>query len=136
MTRILVTGSRTWKSKWLLEQMIDFELDKLGEEGGVTIVHGGAHGADSIAGAIARERGYTEEVHPADWETHGKKAGFLRNTEMIKLGADCVIAAIVDNSRGATMTLEMAKKLNMRWRSTEQSQAEHDSFVKAHEGVN
>lgn len=58
----------------------------------ITIVHGGARGADTIAGLVANSDGMNVEVHPADWERYGKSAGPRRNAEMAALGADFCLA--------------------------------------------
>ncbi|GAA4923778.1 DUF2493 domain-containing protein [Nesterenkonia rhizosphaerae] len=92
MTRILITGSREFNDRLLMEQAIATILDLLETEE-ATIVHGGARGADRIAGRIAQDySALIEEVHPADWDTHGKQAGLIRNCAMIKPGADVCLA--------------------------------------------
>ncbi len=40
-------------------------------------------GADSLGGKWARENGVVEKVYKADWGTHGKAAGVIRNQEML-----------------------------------------------------
>lgn len=40
------------------------------------------------------------EAHPADWKTHGKKAGVVRNRAMVEFGADLVCAFPVGPSVG------------------------------------
>ncbi|MGH3753443.1 MAG: SLOG family protein [Pseudonocardiaceae bacterium] len=72
------------------------------------VVHGGARGADRLAGDIARGWGWTPEPHPADWARHGRSAGFRRNAEMVTLGADVCLAFILDASRGASHTAHLA----------------------------
>lgn len=49
------------------------------------LIHGGAAGADDLGGAWAASFGgvIKVDVYPADWQRHGKKAGFLRNLEMV-----------------------------------------------------
>jgi hypothetical protein len=61
------------------------------------LVTGGATGVDTLAGDWAtgvflREGRPQLEVHPADWDTHGKSAGPIRNQEMAALGADLCVA--------------------------------------------
>jgi len=95
--RILVTGSRTWTDN----AVIRAALTPL-RAPGVVLVHGHARGADRIAASIWRSWGLPTEAHPADWDTHGRAAGLLRNRHMVTLGADICLAFIRDQSPGAT----------------------------------
>ena len=60
----------------------------------ITIVEGGAKGADKLGERYARERGYSLVVKPADWSKGGtlkypeydKSAGPRRNEEMAEMG--------------------------------------------------
>lgn len=118
--RILITGSRTWDAA----DVIHDELDMCSNEARnlqqpVTVVHGGARGVDRIAGTWARERAasgwpVTEEIHPADWDNLGKRAGMVRNQTMVNLGADFCLAFIRDNSPGATACARMAETAGIR----------------------
>ena len=67
-------------------------------------------GADTMAGQWAGVQFLQEEVHPADWDKYGKRAGFVRNAEMVALGADICVAFIKNNSKGATMCADLAEK--------------------------
>jgi predicted Rossmann-fold nucleotide-binding protein len=58
----------------------------------VIIVHGAARGADSLAALWALERGVHAAAVPARWETYDKSAGRLRNSAMLALRPDMVIA--------------------------------------------
>ncbi|HEY5420935.1 MAG TPA: SLOG family protein [Marmoricola sp.] len=101
--RILVTGSRNWLDRDLLNQTLDGIIDEfvtidrqrfLTE--GVTLVSGRcSSGADKMAEEWAAGIFFVDvEPHPADWDFYGKRAGFVRNTEMVDAGAD-VCAAFV-----------------------------------------
>ena len=91
--RVLVTGSRTWTDRALIWDTLDAILTG---HGTLTLVVGAARaGADNMAQGWALDRRYQSsygavilEPHPADWDAHGKRAGFIRNAEMVALGAD------------------------------------------------
>ena len=105
MKRILITGSRSWVRTDTIAKAIDLVVDYLGTD--VIVVHGAARGADSLAGNYARSIGLTVEEHPADWERYSKRAGYIRNAEMVALDADVCLAFIIDNSPGATMMVKL-----------------------------
>lgn len=110
MRRVLVTGSRNYADKACVFGALDGAY-----EPGLTVVHGGARGADTLAGEWVqrmRTRGYpvVEEVHPADWDKHGKPAGCIRNQEMVNLGADACLAFPLGESRGTRHCMKAAEK--------------------------
>lgn len=114
--RILITGSRDWTNWRIIHGAL---CDYLFEEQVVLVSGACPTGADRMAEKWARGMGYEVETHPADWDQHGKKAGFIRNKEMVDLGADICLAFIKNNSKGATMTLNLAEKAGIRtkvWR--------------------
>lgn len=114
--RVLVTGSRDWPDPETVFEALDIvDAARLGGEP-ATLVHGGATGADRIADGWARAHGWTVEVHPADWATHKKAAGYVRNAQMVQAGADICLAFIKDESRGATMTARLAREAGIHTR--------------------
>lgn len=90
--RILVTGSRNWNNVGLIWDVID-DLDTLHGSDHVLVSGACPLGADAIAETAAREFGWEVERHPANW-SQGKRAGFIRNEEMVNLGADLCIAFV------------------------------------------
>jgi hypothetical protein len=92
----MVTGSRDWAERSIIRMALCEFIDVPD----VTLVHGGARGADELAAAIAASHGFKVEVHHADWKKHGKAAGPRRNLAMLNSGIDHLIAFHKDNSRG------------------------------------
>jgi hypothetical protein len=105
--RILVCGSRNWTDKArirrvLLEYMPPADCDE------PVVIHGNARGADKLAGDIAMRMGFWVESHPANWTKHGKKAGPIRNRQMMDRRPDLVIA--FGEGRGTQDTVDEAKR--------------------------
>jgi hypothetical protein len=116
MKRVLVTGSRIWDDWEVLQHALQ---DLLLEHGEYVLVHGGARGVDQHAARYARVvLGLPAEEHLAQWDEYGKRAGYVRNAEMVQAGADICVAFIKDRSRGATMCADLAEKAGIptrRW---------------------
>lgn len=111
MFACLVTGSRCFDDVVLLFDKLDHFLQRQEE---VLIVHGGAIGADSIAAQYAEYRGLETKVFLPDWEGLGKKAGFVRNKEMIDFiskypDKGCVVFWDGE-SKGTAHTIKLAKE--------------------------
>ena len=84
--------------------------NELSRYANVTIIHGDAKGADKAADRCAKKWGWTVERYPADWNTYGKSAGIIRNTQMLDLQPDKVIAFWDGKSRGTLHTITEAQK--------------------------
>lgn len=104
--RIMVTGSRDWRERSLIRLAFTDWIT----EPDVTLVHGDARGADTLAAAIAQDIGWKTEAHPADWRTHGRAAGPIRNRAMLDSGIDHVVAFHLNGSRGTADAIREAKR--------------------------
>lgn len=109
--RVLVTGSR----KWPYPLKVAHELNTLYlQHGPFVLVHGAcATGADAAAHhwheVAGEDLGCHEVRYPADWTKYGKRAGPIRNAEMVKAGADLVLAFPVSGGSGTQHTMELAR---------------------------
>ena len=107
-----MTGSRRWKWREKLEYELTRAISQF-NDGDITVVHGGCRsGADRLADSWVRHT-FTDglvkvEVHEADWNK-GKRAGPMRNREMVEAGADICLAFLTHDSIGGSMTALMAE---------------------------
>lgn len=105
--RILITGSRTWPHAGDIRDA----LRAVWGNGDAVLITGACpRGADAIAERLWRAWGGHVERHPADWQRHGRRAGFIRNAEMVRLGADLCLAFIHRHSPGATHTAALTRR--------------------------
>lgn len=110
--RVIVTGDRNWDDPVTIQN----ELAKLPPDS--TVVHGDCRGADRWAGRLARELGLTVVAWPAEWKKHGRKAGPIRNQEMVDSGADLVLAFHPDlgRSKGTRDCVRRAQRARIQVR--------------------
>ena len=113
MYRVLITGSRDWVSTGKIESALLAATAGIpGSD--IAVIHGGAKGADRIAGRLAYEWGMNVEVYPADWDKHGRAAGVIRNQQMVDLGADICLAFPLGESRGTRHCMRIAEKAGIK----------------------
>lgn len=137
--RILVTGSRAFDDAATIRTALEAVADGAIRANVplVTVVHGACpNGADEIADQWVRwYRGDTlvlAERHPALWSKFGKRAGIVRNEQMIARGCDLVLAFIRDNSPGATHCAELALERGFPMRLFRYGVAGVESFDNRH----
>ena len=110
--RVIVAGSRTATSGptyRLLQQKLDKILKNKSVTHDIVIVSGTASGADLLGESYATSRSYRVERYPADWDTYGRRAGYLRNETMAQ-NADALVALWDGESRGTQHMINIAKE--------------------------
>ena len=113
MKYVLVVGSRTFRDYEQLAEVLDRVAQGYEK---ITIVSGGAQGADALAKRYAKEKGYGYKEFPAEWDKYGKSAGYKRNEQMHEYIAqfdDRKVVAFWDGvSKGTQHSFDLAKKYN------------------------
>ena len=79
----------------------------------IIIVSGGARGADAWAKRYAVDRGYRYMEFPADWDTYGRRAGYIRNRAMHEYISTHVNRGVIafwdGKSRGTSQSFSLAE---------------------------
>lgn len=108
--RLLVCGGRNFKPD--LETAIRFL--QFCQRAKVThVIHGDARGADTMARHLAQGAGLQEIPFPADWDTHKKAAGAIRNQRMLDEGKPDLILAFPGGAGTADMVAK-AKRAGVK----------------------
>lgn len=119
--RVIIAGGREFDDFAKLKQecldIISTKVKNVKTET-IKIISGGARGADRLGEEFARIAGYETKRFLADWDTHGKSAGYIRNTEMAKYAAEggmvgMLIAFWDGNSRGTKHMIDLAKRYGL-----------------------
>ena len=107
--RVLFCGDRNWADA----HKIANELRALRKQySDLAICHGAARGADMLAGNLAVSMGIPVAAFPANWKRYGKRAGPIRNLQMLEEFAPTMVLAFHDNldaSRGTKHMVEIAR---------------------------
>ena len=102
--RLIVAGGRDFTNYAVLCTVLQAWLLQRGHER-VIIISGHARGADALGERFAREQGHDLEIYPADWESFGKRAGLIRNSQMVAI-ADAAVAFWDVASHGTLDTIQ------------------------------
>ncbi len=79
----------------------------------ITIIAGGATGVDSVAADFAVVNYCQLEKYPADWNKYGKRAGYIRNKQMLDEGRPDLVVAF-PGGKGTDMMVDMATKAGIK----------------------
>ena len=109
---LIIAGGRDFDNWPLLCESLDHILKKT-PMSTITIFCGMAKGADNMGMLYATMNYIPVRRFPADWDTHGKKAGILRNQEMIDAGATHLVAFWDQKSKGTADMIKRAIKAGL-----------------------
>ena len=86
------------------------DLENIRQRHTVTeIVSGAARGVDTLGEMYAEKYGISLKRFPADWNTHKRAAGPIRNAQMAEYG-DCLLAFWDGSSKGTKNMIENMHK--------------------------
>lgn len=120
--RLIIAGSRTVYD----EQFVHNKLDQLTHGYSIeSIMCGMAEGPDLLGKLWGEKRGIPVIEFPADWDRHGKAAGYLRNKDMAdyaieELSLDPWLIAFLDvtndtnGSSGTNHMINIAREYDMK----------------------
>lgn len=104
---VLVCGGRDFGR----EQALYLALDKLHEDSPIDLlVHGGARGADTVAGEWAVSRGIDLVVYPANWGKFGSGGGPHRNARMLLGTPPPGLVVVAPGGRGTSDMADRASR--------------------------
>ena len=104
--KLAIIGSRTFNNYELLYDYLEEHLNTT-----TMVVSGAARGADSMGERWAKENGIKTLIFPAEWDKYGKRAGYIRNEDIIK-NCDFCIAFWDGVSKGTMHSVSLCKKYN------------------------
>ncbi len=116
--KLAIVGSRTFDDFNLLNETVcSCFMSEFMPYHVEAIISGGAKGADSVAKRWAIINSVDTEdfkaveyfEFPADWESDGKAAGFIRNKEIVN-ACDMVLAFWDGKSKGTEHTIKLARQ--------------------------
>ena len=104
--KTIIAGSRSIKDLKVLEKAI--QVQRMSGLGNITeVVCGCATGVDFLGQLWAKANNIPIKQFPADWNKHGRGAGFIRNIEMAKY-ADVLLAIWDGESKGTQHMIRTA----------------------------
>jgi len=106
--KIVVAGGREFSDYELLKDKMDSLIKAKSLTHEVIIISGTAKGADMMGETYAADRQLNIMKFPAQWELHGKSAGYKRNVHMSTV-ADAVVVFWDGKSKGSKHMVDISK---------------------------
>lgn len=109
--KVIIAGGRDFDDYKYMSAQLDelFWKSSCFGEYPIKIISGMAKGADTLAIRYADEHRLTKILFPANWKSHPRIAGFLRNEDMLSI-ATHLVAFWDGESSGTKHMIEIAKE--------------------------
>lgn len=116
--KLLVAGSRSITDYDFIAARLDYLTVFIteAEDVEIEVIEGEAPGVDRLARRWAEERGHRVRAFPADWDGLGKKAGMVRNAQMVEYGPHGAILFWDGLSIGTQNTLNRLRDAQIEYR--------------------
>jgi len=111
--KVIIAGTRDFNDYEYAEPLIDKILSNKSQTHKILIVCGMARGADLIGKEYGENKNYEVLKYPADWDSFGKSAGYIRNKEMAN-NADALIVFWDGASKGTLNMINIAKEKGLK----------------------
>lgn len=109
--KVIVAGGRDFEDYEYMSAKLDelFWLSDNFDENPIKIISGMAEGADMLAIRYADEHELTKILFPANWKSHPRMAGILRNEDMLTI-ATHLVAFWDGKSHGTKHIIDIARE--------------------------
>lgn len=108
--KLIVAGGRDFVNTQVMITVLMDLVEKGKIDPNPELVCGMARGADMLAYSLWANHNMKIHKFPADWKTHPRSAGYIRNAEMGNF-ADVLVAFWDGKSRGTKHMIEYMQKL-------------------------
>jgi len=109
--KLIVAGGRDFTNTSYMQQSLSSITFPFEPDEQITLVCGMARGADITAHKLWLSLSFPIIEMPADWNRHGRSAGFIRNSQMA-VKADALVAFWDQKSRGTEHMINTMKKFS------------------------
>lgn len=117
--KVAILGSRNFKNQDFMFSFLDtwFGFEKFANLTQIKIdevVSGGASGVDTIGKDWAEKRNIEFKLFRPNWKEHGKKAGMVRNVEIVEY-SDFLLFFWDGKSSGTKHSISVAQKMKKQY---------------------
>jgi hypothetical protein len=120
--KVIIAGGRDFTDFSMMCKIMDNLLSAKKIDHKIVIVSGNARGADLLGEKYASLRKYSIAEYPAQWDLHGRSAGYRRNEEMSRQ-SDAAVVFWDGMSRGSEHMVNISKASGKPYKVVEYNMA-------------